>query len=153
MSTGGEATGPLGEVGGVIPPGELGGVVPPGELGGVVPPGELGGVVPPGELGGVVPPGELGGVVPPGAGVPDCDPFGLPLFGGKEGLSVRPVGIVLAPTANRPNCTTDPCCTVCEITAESPAPRFVGITSVLPLDASGSRGNRASGAGTTHWKA
>ena len=81
VSTGGEATGPLGEVGGVVPPGVLGGVVPPG---------------------------VVGGVVPPGAGVPVPGPFGLPVLADKGGLCVRPVGTVVAPTAARPNCTADP---------------------------------------------
>ena len=130
VSTGGEATGPLGEAAGVVPPGELGGVVPPGVLGGVVPPG------------------VLGGVVPPGAGDPVRGPFGLPALADTGGECVRPVGSVVAPTGARPNGAADPCRTVCAATLEWPARRTLGITSMLPLDARGTRGNRAFGAGS-----
>lgn len=109
---------------------------------------------PPGEIGGVDPPsGGVGGVdPPPGTGVPDRGSFGLAGLPVAGGMWVRPVRRVLVPTADSPNGATDSCRPVCAVTFEWLAPTS-GITSVLPLDAPGNRGNRTFGAGSTHWKA
>jgi hypothetical protein len=136
----------------VSPPlGGLGGVCTGGAATG--PGAEVGGVVPPGEVGGDVPPGLVGGVVPPGAGVPGRGRFGLLVFADTADPCVRPVGSVVRPTAARSDGAADPCRTVFAVTLEWPALRIAGITSVLPLNAPGTRGRRTFGAGSTACKA